>query len=136
MFGRMKLSPREVELIRSTFALLEPKSGVAALAFYQRLFALAPSLRALVRGDIEAEAEQLMSLLRAVTDLADQPQALRARLAGPDARLLRAGAEQRAPVGEALLWSLGATLGREFTPEARAAWAALLATVTENHSRL
>ena len=132
----MKLSPREVELVRSTFALLEPKSGVAALAFYQRLFALDPSLRALVRGDIEAEAAQLMSLLRAATELADQPSALRVQLLRPGARLLRAGAEQRAPVGEALLWSLGVTLGREFTPAARAAWATLVAIVEENHSRL
>lgn len=127
----MKLSPREVELVRSTFALLEPKSGVAALVFYQRLFAVKPALRTLVRGDIEAEAAQLMVLLRAVTELADQPQALRAKLTGPGARLWHAGATHGAPVGEVLLWSLEATLGPQFTPEARAAWAALVVTVTE-----
>lgn len=130
----MKLTPPQVELIRSTFALLEPKSGVAALAFFQRLFTLDPNLRALISGDIDAESEQLMTLLRAATNLADQPRALQARFARDGTRLFNPGAgqENRAAVGEALLWSLGATLGREFTPEARLAWTALMTSVTEN----
>ena len=131
----MKLTVQQVGLIRSTFALLEPKSGVAALAFYQRLFSLDPSLRALVRGDnIDAEAEQWMTLLRAATDLADQPRELQAKFTRDGTRLLypSAGRDNRAAVGEALLWSLGTTLGREFTPEARAAWMALVATATES----
>jgi hemoglobin-like flavoprotein len=132
--GVMKLTPQQVELIRSTFALLEPKSGVAALAFFQRLFALDPRLRALISGDIDAEAEQLMTLLRAATTLADQPRALQAKFARDGSRLFHpsAGQENRAVVGEALLWSLGTTLGREFTTEARVAWAALVAAATEN----
>ena len=131
----MKLTVQQVGLIRSTFALLEPKSGVAALAFYQRLFSLDPSLRALVRGDnIDAETEQWMTLLRAATDLADQPRELQAKFTRDGTRLLypSAGQDNRAAVGEALLWSLGTTLGREFTPEARAAWMALVATATES----
>lgn len=130
----MKLTPPQVELIRSTFALLEPKSGVAALAFFQRLFTLDPNLRALISGDIDAEAGQLMTLLRAATNLADQPRALQAKFARDGRRLFHQGEGQasRAAVGEALLWSLGATLGREFTPEARVAWATLVATATEN----
>jgi hemoglobin-like flavoprotein len=133
----MKLTPQQVELIRSTFALLEPKSGVAGLAFFQRLFALDPSLRALISGDIDAEAEQLMTLLRAATNLADQPRALQARFARDGTRLfaLGAGKENRAAVGEALLWTLDTTLGREFTPEARVAWVAwvaLMSAATEN----
>ncbi len=131
----MKLTRQQVELIRSTFALLEPKSGVAALAFYQRLFTLDPSLRGLVRGDnIDAEAEQWMTLLRAASALADQPRELQAKFARDGTRLLYPGTGQdnRAAVGEALLWSLGTTLGREFTPEARAAWMALVATATES----
>lgn len=130
----MKLSSREVELIRSTFRLLEPKSGVAALAFYQRLFALDPSRRALWRGDIETEAEQWMNLLREAAELADQPRALQARFGGAGARWFRAGGTPpSAPVGEVLLWSLSTTLGKDFTPEARTAWAALVA-VMENQS--
>ncbi len=127
----MKLTPHQVALVRATFGWLEPKSDVAALAFFQRLFALDPSMRALVQGDdIDAEAGHWMDLLRAASELADQPRALQARFARDDARLFQASAAQgrRAAVGDALLWSLGTTLGREFTPEARAAWAALVAT--------
>lgn len=126
----MKLTPQQVELVRATFGWLEPKSDVAALAFFQRLFALDPSMRALVHGDdIDAEAGHWMDLLRAASELADQPGALQARFARDDARLFQAsaGRERRAAVGDALLWSIGTTLGREFTPEARAAWVALVA---------
>lgn len=132
----MKLTPHQVELIRSTFALLEPKSGVVALAFFQRLFALDPSLRELISSDIDAEADELMRLLRAATTLADQPRALQAKFAREDTRLFKLGAWQdnREAVGEALLWSLGTTLGREFTPEARVAWATLVAAATENRA--
>lgn len=129
----MKLTPHQVELVRTTFALLEPKSNVAALAFYQRLFALDPSLRVLVRSDnLDAEAEHWMALLRAASDLADQPRALQARFTRDDTRLLRVSTarDQQAVVKEALLWSLGSTLGREFTPEARAAWETLVAAAT------
>jgi hemoglobin-like flavoprotein len=133
----MKLTPQQVALIRATFALLEPKSGVAGLAFFQRLFALDPSLRALISGDIDAEADELMRLLRAVTTLADQPRALQVKFAREDMPLFKSGAwrDHRETVGEALLWSLGTTLGREFTPEARVAWVALMSAATENRPR-
>ena len=129
----MTLTPQEVALVRSTFRLLEPKSNVAALAFYQRILAASPSLRPSLAENLDSEAERLMSLLRLVSDLADQPEVLRARLGG-GARLLPRGARFDAVRGvdEALLWSLGATLGGEFTPAARAAWAALVGAMTDS----
>jgi hemoglobin-like flavoprotein len=129
----MKLSPRETELVRSTFALVEPKFQIAALAFHQRLFALSPALRSRLRSNIDAESEELMALLRVVVDFADRPAMLRTVLADPDVGCASydAGAEYHEVVGEALLWSLAMTLGQSFTPEARAAWAELHALVGE-----
>jgi hemoglobin-like flavoprotein len=131
--SEMKLSQRETELVRSTFALVEPKFQIAALAFHQRLFAISPALRSRLRSNIDAESEGLMELLRAVVDFADRPAVLRTILADPDIGCASygAGPEYHQVVGEALLWSLGMTLGQDFTPEARAAWAALHGLVGE-----
>ena len=129
----MNLSPRQIELVRSTFTLLEPKASVAVLAYYQKLCALNPGLRAQLQSHLDDESTRLMELLRAAADLADQPGRLRAMLARPGSGCASydAGGVHHAESGEALLWSLSTTLGKEFTPEARGAWAALHSTLGE-----
>lgn len=129
----MNLSARQIELLRTTFALLEPKARVAALAYYQRLFALNPTLLLQSERELETESERLLKLLQEATALADRPQQLRALLARPGGGCASydAGGRNHDVAGEALLWSLSTTLGREFTPEARTAWAGLHAMVGE-----
>ena len=123
----MKLSLRQIELVRSTFALMESKSRVVPLAFYQRLFTLNPSLRPQRRFDIDAESDRFMALLKTAADFADRPQLLRAMLGEREKSGASFGpvGEQHSIAGEALLWALATTLGREFTPEARVAWSEL-----------
>ena len=127
----MNLSPRQVELVRSTFASLEPKARIAALAYYQRLFTITPALRSRLPPDIDLESDKLMALLRTAADFADRPRMLQSFLTtqGQGCASYDAGGEHHAAAGEALLWSLATTLGREFTPEARAAWAELHAAM-------
>ena len=129
----MNLSPRQIELVRSTFTLLEPKASVAVLAYYQKLCALNPALRAQLQSHLDDESARLMALWRAAADFADQPGRLRAMLAKPGRGCASydAGGAHHAESGEALLWSLATTLGKEFTPEARGAWAALHSTMGE-----
>ncbi|HAV64609.1 MAG TPA: hemin receptor [Verrucomicrobiales bacterium] len=123
----MNLSPDQIALVRSTFALLEPKARVAAMAFYQRLFARRPELRAHVQPHWEEEADKFVALLRTAATFADEPGAVRPLLSA-------LGRGQREVVGEALLWALATTLGRDFTPEARDAWAALNAELNREDS--
>ena len=132
-FVGMNLSPRQIELVRSTFTLLEPKASVAVLAYYQKLCALNPALRAQLQSHLDDESARLMALWRAAADFADQPGRLRAMLAKPGRGCASydAGGAYHAESGEALLWSLATTLGKEFTPEARGAWAALHSTMGE-----
>ena len=127
----MNLSPRQIEVLRSTFALLEPKSRIAALAYYQKLCALNPALRPRLEHDLDEESEKLVALWRAAADFADRPGLLQAMLAVPGRGCASydAGGENHAATGEALLWSLATTLGKEFTPEAHGAWAALHAAL-------
>src|SRR5262245_34715124 len=115
----MNITPRQVQLLRTSFALLRPKARVAALAFYQRLFALDPSLRPLFHTAIEVQAEKLIAMLQTATDLAGQPAILEPILTSLGERHVGYGVrmEHYATVGEAMLWALGSTLAEEFTPE-------------------
>src|SRR5262245_8292930 len=70
------MNPTQIQLIRETFELVAPRSKVAALVFYQRLFDLDPSLRALFREDIEEQARKLMQMLAAAVRLLDKPDSL------------------------------------------------------------
>jgi hemoglobin-like flavoprotein len=133
----MNLSPRQIVLVRSTFALLEPKGQVAALAFLQKLFSLRPALQRQMPHEIESESRQLMSLLRVAADFADEPETLKLYLAKASRTALSydPGGAHHAEAGEALLWSLATTLGENFTPEVRKAWADLHATMGELNNR-
>ncbi len=132
--GGMKLTPRQIEVIRSNFVSLETKSRVAALAFYQRLFTLDPALRPLFKADIEAQAEKLMTLLRTAVELADQAAALQPILEALGRRHVGYGVrpEHYRTVGQALLWALGTTLGAEFNADAQASWTALYQQIADS----
>ncbi len=57
------MTPQEIALIRQGFARIAPQAEQVGLAFYERLFARDPSLRALFRGDIRTQAGHLMAAL-------------------------------------------------------------------------
>ena len=130
------MTPEQIALVRASFAQVLPIADAAAALFYDRLFALDPSLRPLFRGDLAAQGRALMGLLRVAVhglDRLDQlvpaVQALGRRHAGYGVK-----DEHYATVASALLWTLEQGLGAAFTPATRAAWAAaytLLATVMQ-----
>jgi hemoglobin-like flavoprotein len=125
------MTPEQVQLIRQTFALIEPRARVAALIFYQQLFALDPTLRALFSTDIEVQGRKLMEMLGVAVGLLESPNTLNAVLEDLGRRHATYGVEERhyETVGRALLSMLQECLGPAFTPLARAAWAALYAVV-------
>ncbi len=125
------MTSEQIQLIRQTFALLEPRARVAALIFYQRLFTLDPALRKLFSTDIEVQGNKLMQMLGAAVGLLESPNTLQAVLEDLGRRHARYGVEDRhyATVGAALQFMLQECLGPAFTPSARAAWAALYLVV-------
>lgn len=130
------MTPHQKALVQQSFAAVAPIAEAAALLFYERLFALDPSMRALFRGDLTTQRRHLMTTLAvAVHGLDDLEalvpvvQALGRRHGGYGVR-----DEHYATVGAALLWTLEFGLGEAFTPEVRAAWEAtyeLLATTMQ-----
>ena len=133
----MQVTPHQVQLIRQTFALVEPRAEVMALVFYQRLFALDPSLRPLFRTNIDEQGQKLMQMLGVAVALLEQPFALEPCLEALGRRHAGYGVEDRHydTVGEALLATLAECLGSAFTPEVLTAWAALYAIVANAMQR-
>jgi hemoglobin-like flavoprotein len=124
---RTHMTSHQTQIIRETFAQLTPRASIVALVFYQRLFALDPSLRGLFRGDIDAQGRKLMQALEFAVEHIDQPEALVATLEALGRRHIRYGVANAHydTVGVALLDTLEQALGAAFTVEVRQAWATL-----------
>lgn len=121
------MTPRQKELVRESFAMVEPIADAAATIFYDRLFALDPNLRKLFAAtDMAAQRKNLMQTLTVVVrgidrleNLVPAVEALGKRHAGYGVR-----AEDFETVGAALLDTLEVGLGEAFTTETRDAWLA------------
>ena len=121
------MTPRQIELVRSSFAAVEPIADVAATIFYRRLFDLDPAVRQLFAAtDMPAQRRNLMQTLTVVVRALDRletvvpaVEALGRRHGGYGVR-----AEDFETVGAALLDTLEEGLGDAFTIETRDAWAA------------
>ena len=125
------MDPQQTYLIRKTFAEVQRSQHVAALVFYQRLFALDPSLQPMFRGDIEVQAQKLIDMLGVLITMLDRPEHLDAELRAMGVRHKEYGVKDAHydTVGRALLDMLAGVLGKQWTPEVQAAWTALYGAV-------
>ncbi len=126
------MQAHQIQTVRSSFSLVPPIATQAAELFYTHLFAADPSLRKLFRGDMAHQGERLMTMIGAAVGLLDRPDALVPVLQKLGARHAGYGVADAhyATVGDALLLTLEQGLGDAFTPETRAAWAALYGLVS------
>lgn len=120
-------------LLRKSFALVERQTHVAALIFYQRLFELAPGLRALFKSDIESQSTKLIEMLSVTLGLLEKPEELTATLEHLGASHVGYGVETAHYdiAGEALMTMLERVLGGQFTGETRRAWVELYQGISE-----
>jgi hemoglobin-like flavoprotein len=120
------VTPRQIELVQSTWQQVLPAAGPVATIFYRRLFELDATLEPLFRGDLQAQGDKLMAALdfvvRGLTDLPQRMPAVQA-LARRHATY-GVQPEHFDTVGRALLWTLERGLGQAATEEVLAAWAA------------
>jgi hemoglobin-like flavoprotein len=128
------MTPRQIELVQSSFARVAPIAEVAADLFYARLFELDPALKPMFKGDMKRQGMMLMSMLSTAVRGLKNPEALVPVVKGLGRRHAGYGVKDQhfATVGEALIETLAKGLGPDFTPETRAAWLAaysLLSTV-------
>ena len=118
------MTPRQIDLVQSSFKKVLPISDTAGEIFYARLFYIDPSLETLFHGDIKQQARKLMQMLAAAAHNLDRPGALLPAVEALGARHAGYGVteKQYEAVGEALLWTLARGLQDEFTKEVEEAW--------------
>ena len=120
------MTKRQTELVQSSFQLVQPILEPAAMMFYDRLFELDPSLRALFRTSREEQGRHLAQALTFVVKGLDRPDHILATVEPLGRRHAGYGVrdEHYTAGGDALLWTLEQGLGDAFTPEVRDAWSA------------
>jgi hemoglobin-like flavoprotein len=131
------LTPRQVELVQTTWEQVVPISDQAAELFYGRLFELDPNLKPLFSTDIKEQGRKLMTMITAaVRGLGDLGKLVPV-VEDLGRRHVGYGVKDSHydTVGAALIWTLEKGLGSVFTSEARDAWTAVytvLATTMKN----
>jgi len=126
------MNPQQIDLVRSSFALVQPIAPQAATIFYANLFTADPTLRALFRGDMAHQGERLMGMIGSALTLLDRPAALGTvlRLLGTRHKGYGVQDKHYATVGGALIKTLEQGLGAAFTSEVRAAWIELYGVIS------
>jgi hemoglobin-like flavoprotein len=126
------MTPDQVQLVQDSFAKVAPISETAAVLFYDRLFEIAPQVKAMFSADMTEQRRKLMATLAAVvnglgnlTSILPAASALAKRHVSYGAK-----AEHYPVVGAALLWTLEKGLGDGWTPDIAAAWTAAYGTLS------
>ena len=126
------MNSAQVKLVQESFSKVVPISEAAAVIFYDRLFEVAPSVRALFPDDMSGQRKKLMMMLAAVVNGLGNLESILPAASALAKRHVDYGAkpEHYPVVGGALLWTLEKGLGEAWTPEVAAAWTAAWGTLS------
>ena len=118
------MTPHQIKLVQTSFAQVAPIAGIAADLFYGRLFEIAPQLRRMFPENLAEQKKKLMAMLATVVNGLAKLDTLMPAVRALGKRHAGYGVyeEHFAPVGAALLWTLGQGLGDGFTAEVKDAW--------------
>jgi len=127
------MSPDQIQLVQSSFAALLPTADEVGTLFYQRLFALDPSLRRLFKGDIAEQSRSLMRMIAVAVNGLDRLDTIVPAVKALGVRHAGYGVEDAhyGIVGAALLWTLAQRLGDGFSPETAEAWSTAYGVLAE-----
>ena len=125
------MTPKQISLVKHSWAQVVPISDQAAALFYGRLFELDPSLSSLFSGDMVAQGKKLMSMLNTAVSTLDVMANLTPALQALGKRHVGYGvkAADYDTVGAALLWTLEQGLQEGYTEEVAEAWTQAYATL-------
>jgi hemoglobin-like flavoprotein len=125
------MSPKQVELVKSSFRYVVPIADQAAVLFYARLFELDPKLRQLFRGDMSTQGKKLMSMIAITVGMLHRVELIVPQIQDLGVRHARYGVQEEhyATVADAWFWTLEKALGPEFTPAVREAWSAVFSLI-------
>lgn len=121
----LPITPRQMEIVQTTFAKVVASRLPTGELFYKRLFEIAPETKKLfVDTDMKAQGDKLLRMVGVAVGALSQPKALMPALTGLGERHVDYGVtnEMYQPGGEALIWTLQYVLGSDFDEEVRDAW--------------
>lgn len=120
------MTPEQIFLVQSTFAILRPRVGDLVATFYDRLFAADPSLRAMFPDDMTLQRQKLVAALIMAAQALSRPQPVLPVLQDRGRRHAAYGVHDGhyALAGAALLGALREHLGEAFDADVEAAWTA------------
>ena len=126
------MTPEQVNLVQQSFAKVAPISEQAAVLFYDRLFEVAPGVKAMFLDDMTEQRKKLMATLAVVVGGLNNLETILPAASALAKRHVSYGAkpEHYPVVGGALLWTLEKGLGDAWTPETAAAWTAAYTTLS------
>src|SRR5499426_2590279 len=126
------MTPDQVKLVQQSFAKVAPIADHAAVIFYDRLFEVAPAVKAMFPADMTEQRKKLMGMLAAVVNGLTNLESILPAASALAKRHVGYGAkpEHYPVVGGALLWTLEKGLGEAWTPAVAAAWTAAFGTLS------
>jgi hemoglobin-like flavoprotein len=127
-----KMNPTQIKLVQESFSKVAPISETAAVIFYDRLFEVAPSVKAMFPADMTEQRKKLMMMLAAVVNGLGHLESILPAASALAKRHVSYGAkpEHYPVVGGTLLWTLEKGLGEAWTPELADAWTAAYGTLS------
>jgi len=119
------MTPRQAELLQTTWRSVLPIGDTAAELFYGKLFSLDPKLRLLFKNDMRDQGRNLTAMISVAVGGLARPEriTLAVRELGRRHRAYGVQEKHYETVAVALLWMLEKCLGEAFTPEVKDAWA-------------
>jgi hemoglobin-like flavoprotein len=126
------MTPEQINLVQNSFSKVVPIADRAAVIFYDRLFEVAPAVKAMFPADMTEQRKKLMATLAVVVNGLSNLESILPAASALATRHVSYGArpEHYPVVGGALLWTLEKGLGEAWTPEIAAAWKAAYGTLS------
>jgi hemoglobin-like flavoprotein len=120
------MTPKQIELVQSTWQRVVAIEDQAATLFYERLFATDPSLRGLFKSDLTLQKRALMKMIGVAVSALDRLDTIvpAVRELGRRHHSYGVKAAHYGTVAGALLATLEQGLGSIFTAEVKEAWTA------------
>jgi len=126
------MTPAQVTLVEQSFARVAPIADQTAVMFYDRLFEVAPQVRAMFPADMTEQRRKLMATLAVVVNGLSNLESILPAASALAVRHVAYGAkaEHYPVVGSALLWTLEQGLAEGWTPEVADAWRTAYGTLS------
>lgn len=125
------MDSEQVQMIKSSWAMVSPIAQQAGELFYDRLFQLDPGLEPLFKTERSEQVRKLMASLNRVVMSIDRLDSILPTVRELGRRHVAYGVKGQDydTVGAALLWTLQQGLGDAFTPRVKEAWVCAYGTL-------